>query len=164
MMELNYLNLGTYKFATLTLPNDQETIDTFWEDLNPMGRNDVDLQWVEFTENVTVKENYNNLSFSQLVELSEVDCINEFDMVFNACSNFEEAMEKYNNSEFTIYHDCKNDHDLGWEIAVNSGLVDPDSDSLLHRYFDFEKYGQDCRFESGAFTQYDYDTMIEIHN
>lgn len=159
-LELNYLNLHDYKFRTLTLPSDDDSINEFFEELNPNGLYDVELQWTELE--ISTKANYNYLCLSQLKELSEIDDLREFDMIFYACNDFNEALEIYNDGMYMIYDDCKNDSDLGYYIATQCGYVDEQKDDILHRYFDYEKFGQDCRFE-GNFTQYDYDTVIEIH-
>lgn len=159
-LELNYLNLGNMNFATLNLPACDETINEFWEKLNPTDQ-DVELQWVELE--ISTKAKYNDLSLSQLKELAEVDDLETFDMVLYACDNmFDQALEKYNDGMYTIYNDCKNDADLGWEIATNTGVIDPQADDTVSRYFDFERFGQDCRF-NGSIHEYDYDTMVEIH-
>jgi antirestriction protein len=158
VLELNYLNLGNMAFDTLTLPATEEEINEFFEALNPMD-SDCELQWVE--SDVTV--NLNDLSLSQLQIVSELDNIEDFAMVFEAMDNrFEDAIEKLENGEYTIFTDCKNDYDLGWELASRNGIVDPNDDSILARYFDYEAYGRDCRFE-GSFTQIDSETYVEIH-
>lgn len=160
-LELNYLNLGNMDFATLVLPADDSEIKEFFDKLNPMD-SDCELQWVELE--IDTKGRYNELSLSQLKELAEVDCLETFDKVYTAVEMFDKAMEKYNNGEFTIYDECENDHDLGYEIATQTDLFcGADEDSVLVRYFDYAKFGQDCRFE-GSYTQYDFCTMVEIHN
>lgn len=159
-IELNYLNLGTMDFATLELPASSEEISEFFAKLNPNDQ-DCELQWCEMPVG-ELKGDYNSFYLSQYKELAEVEDLEEFDMVLVACDNmFDVAMQKYTDGEYRIFTDCKNDFDLGWEIATESGIVNSQDDSILSRYFDYEKFGQDCRF-NGSYTQIGYDTMIEI--
>lgn len=158
---LNYLNLGNMAFDTLVLPASDEEIDLFWNRLNPMD-SDCELQWVD-SEFTNLVSNYNDLSLSELKELSELSDheFENFDLVFYACDNFTEAMEIFANDNYIIYSDCRNDYDLGYEIAEQQGLISANDDSILARYFDYDSFGKDCRLE-GNFTQVNSDTVIEI--
>lgn len=157
VLELNYLNLGNMDFATLTLPASNEEINEFFETLNPMDT-DCELQWVESELDV----NLNNLSLSQLKIVSELDNIEDFEAVFQACDVFSEAIEHLENGTYTIFENVENDYDLGWELAERNGIVDPNDDSILAKYFDYTKYGQDCRF-NGGFHWINFNTVVELH-
>lgn len=158
-LELNYLNLGNMAFDTLVLPSSDQEIDAFFTTINPMD-SDVELQWVEFND-FSPKAQYNDLCLSQLKELSEINDLETFDMVYYACDSFDEAMEKFNSGDYVIYNDCTGDYDLGYEIADQTGIIDTNKNDILTRYFDYEAFGRDCRLE-GRYTQYDYDTCVEI--
>ena len=157
VLELNYLNLSTYSMGTLELPATEEEINSFWEKLNPMD-SDVELQYVVSD----LDSNLDNLSLSQLEIVSELDNIEDFDKLFQACDSFEEAIEMLENHEYTIFEECESDYDLGYELAARNGIVDPEDNSILARYFDYEAYGRDCRFE-GSFHWVDSNTVVELH-
>jgi hypothetical protein len=155
-LELNYLNLGSYKMGTLNLPATEEVINEFWETLNPMD-SDCELQFVVSD----LDSDLDKLSLSQLQIVSELDNIEDFDKLYQACDSFEEAIEMLENSSYTIFENCENDYDLGYEIAERNGII-TDEESILARYFDYEAYGRDVRFE-GSFHWVDATTVVELH-
>ena len=157
VLELNYLNLSSYKMGTLVLPATEEEINSFWETLNPMD-SDCELQYVVSD----LDSELDKLSLSQLEIVSELDNIEDFDKLYQVCDSFEEAIEMLENHEYTIFEECESDYDLGYELAARNGIVDPEDNSILARYFDYEAYGRDCRFE-GSFHWVDSSTVVELH-
>lgn len=103
-------------------------------------------------------------SLNTLNELAErLQEINgdDLEIILQAESNIDTALEILENGDYRIYTDCKDDSDLGYIIAEEQGLI-LDNDTILARYFDYESYGRDCRLE-GNFTQIAYDTVLEIY-
>ncbi len=57
--------------------------------------------------------------------------------------------------EWMLLPDVNTDEDLGCYYAVEVGTVDFGGNETLERYFDFESYGRDIRYEThGCFTDY----------
>ena len=62
--------------------------------------------------------------------------------------SLEKAIEKVDNFEF--YADIKDEYDLGYYWAVESGCYTIDEKNPLSRYIDYEAFGRDIRIENGG--------------
>lgn len=58
----------------------------------------------------------------------------------------EEAIEKIENDEYTIYEDCEDMEDVAYQIVKENGLLDGVPE-LAQRYFDYEAFGRDLDLE-----------------
>ena len=109
---------------------------------------------------------YENLSMLNYLagKIQDMDCSMEQLEAMIAYGTFtgsiEELINLIDNQEcFMFLPNVKNDYDLGYEYAENSGLFTEALKSLgmLANYIDYEAYGRDIRLkEGGKFTEYGY--------
>lgn len=165
MLKVMVQNLFNYDYKVIELPATEEEVKKFFDILNPGDLHDCEIVDVEITDEaneLNVLNGLHNLTFNELNQLAEkLEEDMTFAYVFAACENLEEAIQKFENGDYNIYYDCHNDYDLGFEIATQNDIVDPNDDSVLARYFNFEAYGRDYRL-NGNFTVFN-NVMIEIN-
>ena len=97
-------------------------------------------------------------------KIQEMNCSSEQSESMIAYGKFTGSVEKLinltdNADSFYFLPDVKNDYDLGYEYAVNSGLFTEALSSLgkLADYIDYERYGRDIRLnENGIHTDNGY--------
>lgn len=106
-------------------------------------------------------------SVSELAEIAEKlaeftdDEIEVLEAVLeNHTSDFNEALEIVEDSDYMIYDDCWNMADVAERYLDETGMLNELPDFAV-RYFDFEAYGRDMEIE-GYFYQLNYNTYLEI--
>ncbi|MDQ0976642.1 hypothetical protein QFZ31_006694 [Neobacillus niacini] len=164
-LTLNYLNLHSYKMGSLELPASETEINEFWENLNPNGSHDVELQWVESD----LSSDLDKLSFSELVALSEMDEDDSETLVniYEAVSYWDEALNIFEQGEYTIYTDCQEMSDVAYSwIHEHIGSIE-DAVSNVTYYIDAEQIKRDLEID-GYFEEigmdddeHEKDCMIE---
>ncbi|QJT70454.1 antirestriction protein [Microcystis phage MaeS] len=102
----------------------------------------------EIAEQLETLESYQAEEISYLVATGELD--------------FEEALEKLQNSEYRIFHDCNDMSDVAYEIVEEQGLLNSLPENLRY-YFDYEKYGRDLEIE-GSFYYVGRGVYVELFN
>lgn len=159
-LELNYLNLGTYTNGTLELPASEEVINSFFERINPNGRNDCELQFV-----VTELDNghLDRLSFDDLKELSEMDEDDAETLVqiFDAVSDWNEAKEIFNDGDYRTYDECNDMSDVAYTLYEETGQLAELEKHINASYIDWNAIGRDMEIE-GSFHYVGNSVYLEI--
>lgn len=169
MLRIYLTNLGKYNEGELVgewvdLPVSEEELEKVFERIG------INEEYEEFfitdyetdIDGVTVGE-YDNLE--ELNELAEeLEEVGEAEkkaiqaMLLDGYE-FNEALEKANNGDFTIYYDCDNMTDVAYEVVEQCGYLQ-NVPEQVSRYFDYEAFGRDLDIE-GKFYNIDGD-MVEI--
>lgn len=118
---------------------------------------ETDIEGVEVGEYSNLDE-LNELA-EQLDELGE-DANKAIQAMLLDGYKFDEALEKANNGDYTIYSGCDNMTDVAYEVVEMCGYLDNVPENVT-RYFDYEAFGRDLDIE-GKFYNIDGD-MVEIH-
>lgn len=144
-LTVNYLNLHSYKMGALELPATEQEINEFWENLNPNGSHDVELQWVESE----LSNDLDNLSFGELVELSEMDESDAIDLVniYNAVDSWDEAKEVHENGDFMMYDQCNDMSDVAYAFYEETGQLAELEKVINASYIDWNAIGRDMEIE-----------------
>ena len=71
-----------------------------------------------------------------------------------------EAIEKVNSGEYTIYNECDDMEDVAYQIVEECGYLTNVPDNVA-RYFDYEAFGRDLRLE-GTFIFTDNGACVEV--
>lgn len=72
----------------------------------------------------------------------------------------DEAIEKVNNGDYRIYHDCGDMADVAYQVVEECGYLDNVPDDVA-RYFDYESFGRELEIE-GNYIFLDGSEVIEI--
>jgi antirestriction protein len=158
-LTLNYLNLHTYKMGALELPATENEINEFWENLNPNGSHDCELQWVE----ADFSTDLDKLSFAELVELSEMDEDDAETLVniYEAVGYFDEAKTIFENGEYTLFTDCDDMSDVAYSwIHDHIGSIE-DAVSNPEFYFDLDSFKRDLEID-GYFSEIEEEQGEEL--
>jgi len=160
----NYNENGADGGEWITLPMDADELEETLEKIaDNMGDHDPewaihDYEWTCEWEGFEVSE-YDNIEelneyCERLAELSEYE-----GKVYAA------AVEHYGRDyvdiddldEFNLYEDIRDNYDLGYYWAVESGCYDLSNMGHLSNYFDYESFGRDIAIEAdGGFTSYGF--------
>ena len=81
-------------------------------------------------------------------------------MISECGYTFDEAIEKVNNGDYTIYNDCDDMEDVAYQIVEECGYLTNVPDNVA-RYFDYEAFGRDLRLE-GTFIFTDNGACVEV--
>lgn len=115
---------------------------------------ETDISYFEIDEYENLDE-LNNLiyEYERLYD-GEAETVNAIMEVYNY--NLYEAIDRLD--DFTLYPDIKDDYDLGYYWAVESGCYDINTENNpLLNYIDYEAFGRDIRLENGGcHTNYGY--------
>ena len=160
----NYNENGADGGRWITLPMDDfelaETLEEIAENMH-----DYDPEWAihdyEWTcewEGDEIGENDNieelNEYCQRLAKLSEHESL-----VYSAAVEIwgKKYVDLDNLDEYNLYSDIKNNYDLGYYWAVDSGCYNLDNMGHLANYFDYESFGRDIAIEAdGGFTSYGF--------
>lgn len=74
----------------------------------------------------------------------------------------DEAIEKVNNGDYTIYYDCEDMTDVAYKAVKSYGYLDNVPETVA-RYFDYKSFGRDLGIK-GTFIFTDDNEAIEIIN
>lgn len=118
---------------------------------------ETDIEGVEVGEYSNLDE-LNELA-EQLEELEE-DAQKAIQAMLLDSYSFNEALEKANNGDYTIYYDCDNMTDVAYKVVENGCYLQNVPENVA-RYFDYEAFGRDLDIE-GKFYNIDGD-MVEIY-
>lgn len=88
-------------------------------------------------------------SITDLIEIAQkLEEINEdlLNAMLYHGYNIEEAIEKIEDGDYTIYEDCDDMADVAYQVIENQGLLN-EAPELAQRYFDYEAFGRDLDLE-----------------
>jgi antirestriction protein len=160
----NYNENGADGGEWVTLPMDtdelQEKLESIAENMGDMDPEFAihDYEWTCDWEGDEISE-YDNIEelneyCQKLSELSEYESL-----VYSAAVEIwgKKYVDLDNLEEYNLYTDIKDNYDLGYYWAVESGCYDLDKMGHLSNYFDYEGFGRDIAFETdGGFTSYGF--------
>jgi antirestriction protein len=160
----NYNENGADGGEWVTLPMDadelQEKLESIAENMGDMDPEFAihDYEWTCDWEGDEISE-YDNIEelneyCQKLSELSEYESL-----VYSAAVEIwgKKYVDLNNLEEYNLYTDIKDNYDLGYYWAVESGCYDLDKMGHLSNYFDYEGFGRDIAFEAdGGFTTYGF--------
>lgn len=160
----NYNENGADGGKWITLPMDADELQEVLENIAAaMGDNDPewaihDYEWECEWDGPAISE-YENIE--KLNEYCErLSDLNEWDQTVYAAA-VEYWGEKYVDIDdldgYTLMTDVKDEYDLGYYWAVESGCYDLEKMGHLANYFDYESFGRDIAIEAdGGFTSYGF--------
>ena len=160
----NYNENGADGGEWVTLPMDADELAEVMEKIaDAMGDEDPewfvnDYEWTCEWEGREIDENEN---IEQLNEYCErLSGLNEWESIVYAAA-VEYWGEKYVDiddlDDYNLLTDVKDEYDLGYYWAVESGCYDLESMGHLANYFDYEGFGRDINIETdGGFTSYGF--------
>lgn len=170
MLRIYLTNLGKYNEGHLIgewveLPCTDEELDAVKERIGINAQYEewfitdyeTDIEGVEVGEYSNLDE-LNELA-EQLEELEE-DAQKAIQAMLLDGYSFNEALEKANNGDYTIFYDCDNMTDVAYEVVEMCGYLNNVPEQVA-RYFDYEAFGRDLGIE-GKFYNIDGD-MVEIY-
>lgn len=158
----NYNENGADGGAWISLPMEEEELNETLEKISDaMGDFDPeycihDFEWVTDISIRDIDENENISALNE--ELQNLGELNHYEQeVF--CAMVEYWGYKHVSpdeiDEYNLYSDIRDDYDLGYYWAVESGCYDLDKMGHLSNYIDYEAFGRDIRFETdGGFTSF----------
>ena len=151
----NYNENGADGGQWLTLPMDGEELQEALEAIaKSMGDRDPeftihDYEWTTDTSFREIDENERITALNE--EIQRLDNLNAYEQkVFSAaveCWGYKEV-DLDNLDEYNLHEDIKDDYDLGYYWAVESGCYDFRNLGALSNYVDYEGFGRDIRLES----------------
>jgi antirestriction protein len=160
----NYNENGADGGKWITLPmEDDELMETLESIAESMGDQDPefcihDYEWTCEWDGHAISE-YDSIEelntyCQRLSELSEHESL-----VYSAAVEYwgEKYVDLDSLDDYNLYTDIKDNYDLGYYWAVESGCYDLDSMGHLANYFDYESFGRDIAIEAdGGFTSYGF--------
>ena len=156
----NYNEHGAESGQWITLPMDADELTETLEDI--AGRiNDPDPEWAihdyEWTTEIEPRDIDEMESIAELNEwVEKLYNLDKWDAetYAAACEYWGAAYVDIDDlSEYNLYTDIKDEYNLGYYWAVESGCYDLDKMGHLSNYFDYEAFGRDIRLETdGGFT------------
>lgn len=160
-------NLGKYNEGELVgkwldVPFTDEELENVLKEIGIDG---------EEYEEYFISDYETNISYLEIDEYENLDELNNLIYEYEQLNDYEamkisammeisnydlyEAINKLN--DFDFYPDIKNDYDLGYYWAVESGCYNIDDNNPLFNYIDYEAFGRDIRLENGGhYTNYGY--------
>ena len=160
----NYNENGADGGAWVTLPLEPEELEEVLKNIaENMGDNDPeftihDYEWTCEWEGDEISE------YDNIIELNEY-CLKLSKLSDYEARVYSAALEIWGKNyvdpedldDFNLYTDIKDNYDLGYYWAVESGCYDLDKIGHLANYFDYEGFGRDIALESdGGFTSYGF--------
>ena len=160
----NYNENGADGGEWVTLPMDadelQEKLESIAENMGDMDPEFAlhDYEWTCEWEGDEISEYDNIFELNEYCQkLSELD---EYEShVYSAAVEIwgKKYVDLDNLEEYHLYIDVRNNYDLGYYWAVESGCYDLDKMGHLANYFDYESFGRDIALEAdGGFTSYGF--------
>ena len=160
----NYNENGADGGAWVTLPLEPEELEEVLENIaKRMGDNDPeftihDYEWTCEWEGEEISE------YDDIFELNEycqrLSELSDYEAhVYSAAVEIwgKNSVDLDDLDEYNLYTDIKDNYDLGYYWAVESGCYDLDKMGHLSNYFDYESFGRDIALESdGGFTSYGF--------
>ena len=157
----NYNEHGADGGRWVTLPMDESELEETLENIaEAMGDLDPeffinDYEWTTKIGGRDVSENESIFELNEYVQA--IDDLSSWEQ-----KTFTAAIEIWGRDvdpadidEYNLYSDIKDDYDLGYYWAVESGCHDTSKMGHLANYIDYEAFGRDIRFESdGGHTSY----------
>ena len=160
----NYNENGADGGEWVTLPMDadelQEKLESITKNMGDMDPEFAihDYEWTCEWEGDEISEYDNIFELNEYCQkLSELD---EYEShVYSAAVEIwgKKYVDLDNLEEYHLYIDVRNNYDLGYYWAVESGCYDLEKMGHLANYFDYESFGRDIAFETdGGFTSYGF--------
>ena len=158
----NYNNCGADGGQWLTLPMEEEELKEALDAIaKSLGDEDPefcihDYEWTIATDIRTISEME---SIEDLNEwINQLDSLNQWEQeVYCAAVEYwgAEYVDLDELDEYNLYTDIKDEYDLGYYWAVESGCYDLEKMGNLANYFDYEAFGRDINLETdGGFTSF----------
>ena len=156
----NYNENGADGGAWVTLPLEPEELEEVLENIaQNMGDHDPeftihDYEWTCEWEGFEISE------YDNIIELNEY-CLKLSELSDYESKVYAAAVEYFGRDyvdiedldDFNLYTDIKDNYDLGYYWAVESGCYELDKMGHLANYFDYEGFGRDIAIEAdGGFT------------
>lgn len=160
----NYNENGADGGEWITLPMDEdELIEKLESIAENMGDEDPeycihDYEWTSEWEGGEIGE-YDNIEelneyCQKLSDLTDYEAI-----VYSAAVEYwgKKYVDLDELDEYNLYTDIRDNYDLGYYWAVESGCYDLEKMGNLANYFDYEAFGRDIAIEAnGGFTSYGF--------
>lgn len=170
MMNIYLTNLGKYNEGELVgewveLPVTNEELQEVFERIGIDGKEyeecfitdyECDLYEVKEYENI---DTLNEIA-EKLEELDENENKVAKALMSELGYTLNEAIEKVNNGDYTIYSDCDNMTDVAYQVVEECGYLNNVPDNVA-RYFDYEAFGRDLGIE-GTFIFTDDNEAIKV--
>lgn len=151
----NYNENGADGGEWITLPMEENKLEETLERIaSAMGDNDP--EWAIHDYEWTTEWDGREIN-----EYESIHELNEYTEALDALSEWEQdvycaAVEQWGADsvdiddldEYSLYVDIQDDYDLGYYWAVESGCYSIDDKNPLSNYIDYERFGQDIRFDS----------------
>lgn len=151
----NYNEHGADGGKWFALPMDEDELtEAMGELAEAMGDNDHeffinDYEWTCDIEAIDVSEHSNILKLNE--DTQTLEALNEWETkVLGAVIEVWGRVDLnfFDPYEYSLMEDVKDDYDLGYYWAVESGCYVLDEMGSLSRYIDYEAFGRDIRFEA----------------
>ena len=160
----NYNENGADGGEWIALPMDadelEETLDRIAENMQ-----DYDPEWAIHDYEWTCEWEGEEISeYDNIIELNDY-CLKLSDLSDYEARVYSAALEIWGKNsvdlddldDYNLYTDIKDNYDLGYYWAVESGCYDLDKMGHLSNYFDYEGFGRDIAIEAdGGFTSYGF--------
>ena len=160
----NYNENGAEGGKWITLPMDEDDLIEELENIaEAMGDNDPeycihDYEWDEDIDGKAISEYDNIETINELCQ--SLDNLSIYERkVYNAAVEYWGGnwVDPDDLDGFNLYEDIKDDYDLGYYWAVESGCYDTDKMGTLADYIDYRAFGRDIAIEAdGGFTSYGF--------
>lgn len=170
MLNIFITNLGKYNEGQLigewvSLPVAKEELEKVYTRIGINAEyEEMFISDYETDMNYEVNE-YDNIDelnemMETIADLDESD-IEALDAMMEEGYSFNEALDKVQNGDYSIYYDCHDMEDVAMEIIESCGMLDGVPENIA-RYFDYKAYGRDLSFE-GHFVFNRNDNCIQIY-
>jgi antirestriction protein len=160
----NYNENGADGGQWLTLPMDDDVLNEKLEAIaEAMGDDDPewfinDYEWGDIVDGEAISE------YSRIDELNElcntISNLNAYEIkVYAAAVEYwgMRYVDIDNLDDYMLYSDVRDNYDLGYYWAVESGCYSVDKMGTLGNYIDYEAFGRDIALEvDGGFTSYGF--------
>lgn len=171
MMKIFLTNLGKYNEGELIgewveLPVSQEELQEVFkhiginEEYEEYFITDYECDFYEVGEYESI-DTLNEIA-ERLEELDESESKIVKAIMSELGYTLDEAIEKVNNGDYTIYYDCEDMTDVAYKAVKSYGYLDNVPETVA-RYFDYKSFGRDLGIE-GTFIFTDDNEAIEIIN
>ena len=155
-------NAGALVGRWVELPQDEDGLQEIIDEINKEAEqiegvtNAEEVDIFDYETNIEgLYDELNGLNIYQMNELAEIledltdDKIKEFTAILEVVGTLEDAIETFQNQDYTAIHDVEDYYDLGYRYVELTGMEIPD---YLTNYIDYEKLGRDLTFDGWYIT------------
>ena len=146
-------NAGALVGRWVELPQDEDGLQEIIDEINKEAEqiegvtNAEEVDIFDYETNIEgLYDELNGLNIYQMNELAEIlenltdDEIKEFTAILEVVGTLEDAIETFQNQDYTVIHDVEDYYDLVYKYVELIGMEIPD---YLINYIDYEKLGRD---------------------